>query len=62
MCSDMWQSAWVASCILASPGGNMNFGTIQPLRNSVSDVYGILSKRYIKAKVRDVFVLIDKEL
>lgn len=62
MCSDMWQSAWEASCILASPGGNVNFGTIQPLLNSVSDVYGVLSKRYVKAKVTDAFVLIDKAL
>lgn len=62
MCSDMWQIAWEASCILATPDGNMNFGTIQLLLNSVSYVYGVLSKRHIKAKVTDIFVLIDKAL
>lgn len=60
MSSDMWQTAWEASSILASPSGTMNFGTIQPLLNSVSDVYGVLSKRHTKAKVTDVFVRIDR--
>lgn len=62
MCSDMWHSAWEASCILASPGGTVNFGTIQTLLNSVSDVYRVLSKRCTKAKVTDVFLLIDRVL
>lgn len=53
---------WKASCILASPGGTMNSGTIRPLLNSVSNVYGVLSKRHTMAKLTDVFVLIDRAL